>query len=199
MLSEMAKCVQHNSSILEVAAVNFQVQGVCKQDLNQIGHGQSQYCMFLSFLFIGGKTTSVSKATDAFYELIRGFTWTYMDIFQLTDSALLETQGDPLVEERYSRNAAALFFLFLQSASVAPSGFHCLCFCWPVVPRKLSKILEPGTIIRLFLHSLKAISAFHQSAEEMKILILLSHLPVKHERFQCFSGGTGSDGLEGFS
>ena len=44
-----------------------------------------------------------------------------------------------MVEERYSRNAAALFFLFSQSVSVAPSGFHWSCFHWPVVPRKLSR------------------------------------------------------------
>ena len=47
--------------------------------------------------------------------------------------------GLSIVEERYSRNAAALFFLFSQSVSVAPLGFHCSWFHLPVVPRKLSR------------------------------------------------------------
>ena len=45
------------------------------------------YIPFL--LFIGGKTTLVSKATDAFYKLIRGFTCMYSDILKLVDPTSL--------------------------------------------------------------------------------------------------------------
>ena len=94
------------------------------------------YIPFL--LLIGGKTTSVSEAMDAFYKLIRGFTWMYMDILQLIDPALLAQRvihcGGEVFEE-----CSSTFLLILWSASVAPLGFHCSCFHWPAVPRKLSK------------------------------------------------------------
>ena len=187
MLSEMTVCVWHNSSISEVVAVNFRARSL-QTNLNQIGHGQSDN-VYSFLLFIGGKTASVSEAADAFYKLIRGFTLMYMDIFQLIDSPSLKHGvihcGGEVFEECSST--------FLLTFMVSFSG----TLWFPLLMFPLASVYY--TIVRLFLHSLKVIPAFHRSAEEMKILILFSCLPVECGRFQCFSWSTGTEGLEGLS
>ena len=154
------------------------------------------YIPFL--LFIGGKTTMVSEATDAFYELIWGFTRTYVDIFQLIDSAILRYEvihcGGGVFKE-----CSSTFLLIFAVSFSGTIGFPLLVFPLASGAKEVKQVLEPGAIIGLFLHSLKVIPALHWSVEEMKILILFSCLPIECGRFQCISWSTGPEILEGFS
>ena len=83
MLSEMVMCVWHNSSISEVVAVNFRARSL--QTRSESDRAWTKQYSFPSLHQM--ETTSVSKAMDVFYELIRGFTWMYLDILQLIDPA----------------------------------------------------------------------------------------------------------------
>ena len=97
---------------------------------------------------------------DAFYELIRGFTWMYMDIFQLIDSASL---GHGVVHcggEVFEECSSTFLLIFTVSFS-GTLRFPLLMFLLASGAKEVKQVLEPGTIIRLFLHSLKAIPAFH--------------------------------------
>ena len=140
MLSEMAMCMWHNSSISEIVAFNFRARSL--QMRSESNRAQTkQYCIFLSFPSSEGKPQwSLRPWMHSANSLgvSPGHMWTSSSwkILHHWD------MGWSIVEEKYSRNAAALFFLFLQSASLSPSGFHCSCFHWPVVPRKLSKYLS---------------------------------------------------------
>ena len=115
------------------------------------------YIPFL--LFIRGETTSVSKAMDAFYELIRGFTWMHTDILQLIYPALLGHRvshcGGEVFEE-----CSSTFLIFMVSVS-GTLGFPPLMFLLASGAKEVKQVLKPGTIIGLFLHSLEAVPAFH--------------------------------------
>ena len=154
------------------------------------------YIPFL--LFIGGKTTSVSEAMDAFYELIRGFTWMYMDILQLINPTLLGHRVIHYGGEVFEECSSAFLLIFVVSFS-GTLGFPLLMFLLASGAKEVKQVLKPGTIIGPFIHSLKVIPAFHWSVEETEILILLGCLPIKCGRFQCFSRGTRPEGLEGLS
>ena len=112
-------------------------QGVCGWDLNQTGHGQSD--IVYSFPSLHHRENHNGQWDHRGILWAHwGFTCMYMDILQLIDSASLRHRmihcGGEVFEE-FSRT-----FLHISMVSfVVPSGFHCLCFHWPVVPRKLSK------------------------------------------------------------
>ena len=152
------------------------------------------YIPFL--LFITGKTTSVTEVTDAFHELIRGFTWVYMDILQLIDPASLGHRvihcGGEVLEE-----CSSTFLLIFAVSFSGTLRFPLFVFPLASGAKEVKQVLMPGAIIGLFLHSLKVVPAFHWSAEETEILLLLGCLPIKCGRFQCFSWGTGPERLEG--
>ena len=116
------------------------------------------YIPFL--LFIGGKTTSVSKATDAFYKLIRGFTWTYTDILQLTDPASLG-YGVIHCGGEVFKECSSIFLLIFAVSFSGTLGFPLLVFSLASDAKEVKQVLESGTIVRLFLHSLNVIPAFH--------------------------------------
>ena len=150
------------------------------------------YIPFL--LFIRGKTTSVSKVMDAFYELIRGFTWTYSDILQLIDPASFGHRVIHCGGEVFEECSSTFLLIFVVSFS-GTLWFPLLMFLLASGAKEVKQVLKSGTIIRLFLHSLKAVPAFHRSVEETEILVLLGCLPIKCGSFQCFSWGTGPEGL----
>ena len=123
------------------------------------------YIPFL--LFIRGKTTFVSKAMDALYKLISGFTWMYTDIFQLIDSASLRHGVIHCGGEVFEECSSTFLLIFVVSFS-GTLRFALLMFLLASGAKEVKQVLKPGTIVRLFLHSLKAIPAFHRSAEETK-------------------------------
>ena len=102
----------------------------------------------------------VSEATEVFYELIRGFTSMYSDILQLIDSASLKHRmihcGGGVFEEFSST--------FLHIFAVDFRGtfrFPLLMFSLASGAKEFKQVLKLCTIIRFFLHTLKAIPTFH--------------------------------------
>ena len=112
------------------------------------------YVPFL--LFLGRKTTSVSKAMDAFYDLTRGFTWMYTDIFQLIDSASLGHGVIHCGGEVFEECSSAFLLIFVVSFS-GTLGLPLLMFPLASGAKEVKQELKPGTIVRIFLHSLKVI------------------------------------------
>ena len=83
------------------------------------------YIPFL--LFIRGKTTSVSEATDAFYKLIRDFTWMYMDILQLIDPASMGHRVIHCGGEVFKEYSSTYLLIFAVSFN-GTLGFPLLMF-----------------------------------------------------------------------
>ena len=153
---------------------------------------------FPFLLFIRGKTTLVIEAMDVFYKLIRAFTWMYSDILQLIDPASFGHGVIHCGGEVFKECSSTFHLIFTVNLS-GTLWFPLLMFPLASGVKEVKQVLKPGTIIRLFLHSLKVVAVFHQSAEETEILVLLTCLPIKCGRFQCFSWGTRPEGLEGLS
>ena len=116
------------------------------------------YIPFL--LFIGGKTMLVSKATEAFYKFIGGFTCMYTDIFQQIDSASLRYWMIHCGGEVFEEFSSTFLLIFVVSCGSA-FRFSLLMFPLASGAKDIEQVLKPCTTVRFFLHSLKVVPTFH--------------------------------------
>ena len=85
---------------------------------------------------------------------------------------------------RNSIKSLAPFLFFSHSSTVAPEGFHCLCFLHLMGPKKLSRYSSHVLSSGLVRYTLEHIPTLHALDEEPKFFILLWWVQVKSWRFQ---------------
>ena len=147
-------------------------------------------------LFIGGKTTSVSEATDVFDELIRGFTWMYMDILQLIDHASLGHGVIHCGGEVFKECSSTFLLIFMVSFSCT---LRFPLFMLPLASgaKEVEQVLKPGTIIGGLPSFLEDITSFPLICRRDRNphTVWLS----ANQNVGGFNASVGALGLEGLS